>query len=255
MSESLVGNLLVASTVAPPSVFSQSVCLVVHQDPDAIVGVMLNRPIAVPPDELLHQWLGGPKPPSEGKTPLPNQLAAGDASGQPGLGEHLSSIQAPGGQAAGGQAAGGQLPVGQVGESGQIGQAIGGKSIGGGGGGARIHFGGPLSGPLLALHGEPQAAESEAGPGVYVAAQQQHLRQLVQQHDSDFRLIIGHSGWSTRQLRDELLAGYWHVLPATRENTLPVHDDLWPRLLRRAAGVSLASWVGAADSGGQVGLN
>lgn len=209
MNESLVGKLLIASTVAPASVFHQSVCLIVHQDTEAIVGLLLNRPIVTPPTGLLKQWL----------EPSPEDPESSSA------GLRLPELAAADDQPASSR------------------------------GGAAMHFGGPLSGPLLALHGLPQAAEAEASPGIYVAAAQQNLQQLVQQHTTDFRLIIGHCGWSVQQMHDELLAGYWHLLPSTPENTLRLHDDLWPLLIHRATGLSLASWVGARDTSGEVGLN
>jgi hypothetical protein len=36
---------------------------------------------------------------------------------------------------------------------------------------------------------------------------------------------------------------------------LPIEQDLWPLLFRRAAGASIAKWLGTTDTGGNVELN
>jgi putative transcriptional regulator len=121
--------------------------------------------------------------------------------------------------------------------------------------GAMVHFGGPLSGPVVALHGSRELAEAEAGAGIYVAAQKKNLEQLVKQQTGNVRLIIGHAAWSSEQLDKEFEAGFWHILPATPEMVLPIEQDLWPLLFRRAAGASIAKWLGTTDTGGNVELN
>ena len=118
-----------------------------------------------------------------------------------------------------------------------------------------VHFGGPLSGPVVAVHGSLALAEVETGQGIYVAAQKDHLEALVRERPSDYRLIIGHAAWSAQQLASELDAGMWHLLPATPETVFPLQADLWPYLIRRATGASVASWVGADDNAGRAGLN
>ena len=219
MTQSLVGNLLVASTLVHEPLFSRGVCLVVHHDENGAIGVMLNRPIMPPPQALLKILNPGadlpdaPAAASSGKSRLPASSA--------GVSE---SIAVSGGEQNG-------LVPGMV------------------------HFGGPLSGPVVAVHSSLALAEVETGRGVYVAAQKDHLETLVRECSSDYRLIIGHAGWSAQQLAGELAAGFWHVLPATPETVFPLHADLWPYLIRRATGASVAAWVGAPDTVGMSGLN
>ncbi len=111
-----------------------------------------------------------------------------------------------------------------------------------------IHYGGPLAGPIVALHNSTSLAEAQAGNGIYVAAQKKNLEQLVRSHPGRFRLIVGHAGWSSEQLQQEVESGYWHVLPASPEMIFDVDADLWPLLIRRATGSSMARWVGAPDN-------
>jgi putative transcriptional regulator len=79
-----------------------------------------------------------------------------------------------------------------------------------------VHVGGPVSGPLLALHTDEALAEMEILPGLYFAAQREHLEKLLLQHPGhDFRLFIGHAGWAGGQLENELQQGAWLTTPAT----------------------------------------
>jgi putative transcriptional regulator len=118
-----------------------------------------------------------------------------------------------------------------------------------------LHFGGPLSGPVVAIHASSEYAEAETGSGIYVAAQKQHLEQLVRHRPGPYRLIVGHLGWSAAQLRDEIARGVWHVVPATPEIVFAADHEMWTHLIRRATAGSVASWLGVRDVPGAAGLN
>ncbi len=66
MPRSLVGNVLVASTLIHEPLFARGVCLVVHHDEDGAIGVMLNRPIWPPSADLLKLLCGGNEPSAQG---------------------------------------------------------------------------------------------------------------------------------------------------------------------------------------------
>ncbi len=108
-----------------------------------------------------------------------------------------------------------------------------------------VHFGGPLSGPVVALHASPALAESETLTGVYVAAQKSHLEQLLKQTQAPMRLIVGHAGWGAGQLEAEIENGDWHVALADTEIVFGHNEAMWSRLLRPACGLSIARWIGA----------
>lgn len=290
MTESLVGKLMIASTVVPESVFSRAVCLMVHHDENGAIGVLLNRPVAAPPQSLID-WILTPEKLSDesavsgdeteeevGSDSDATAELEADEDPSPTLkkGSHKHPSGHPGGNGAKGlnrlpkaggkghDSAAGQGSSATGGEPSQglsEGPADGGGMIFGGSvspadyTGAMVHFGGPLSGPVVALHGSRELAEAEAGAGIYVAAQKKHLEQLVKQQTGNVRLIIGHAAWSSEQLEKEFEAGYWHLLPATPEMVLPTEQDLWPLLFRRAAGATVAKWLGTTDTGGNVELN
>lgn len=180
-TESFAGKLLVASTILDSPFFERSVCLVVQHDEDGTIGLVLNRPLAPQPNELLA-------------------MLSDDS------GDRLAPSMS----------------------------------------GAMVHFGGPLSGPVVALHSAPILAEAETAEGVYVAAQKDHLQQLLGTTDSPYRLLVGHAGWSLGQLENEIAQGHWHVMPASSEAVFSPDESMWPSLIRRACGHSVARWINAS---------
>ncbi len=266
MSESLAGKLLVASTVSEDPIVNRSVCLLVHDDADSAIGVMLNRPMRPSPEQLLSM-LGSPEARSDDEHPFDDEHGFGGEhgfadehafGGKPGSGGEsdgppLDDVAAsegahPSRPASGVNRIQGVSPNGS--EAGDPGSSGADPHRGG-----TLHFGGPLSGPIVAIHTSSEYAEAETGRGIYVAAQKQHLEELVRRHPVPYRLIVGHLGWSSDQLREEIANGFWHVLPATAEMIFAGEGDLWPRLIRRATAGSVSSWIGTPDVVGAAELN
>ena len=96
-----------------------------------------------------------------------------------------------------------------------------------------VHFGGPVSGPLLALHLSPKLGEKRVPPGVYLAAARDHLERLVRQDKIPFRLFVGHAGWTGGQLENELAQGVWMTLPARPEHVFADEQNLWKSTLQQ----------------------
>jgi putative transcriptional regulator len=90
-----------------------------------------------------------------------------------------------------------------------------------------VNLGGPVSGPVIAVHSCPAFAEAEVPPGVFLASQRDNLDHIVEHPDLPFLLFIGHSGWTPGQLESELAQGVWHVTPATVEQIFGDDDRLW----------------------------
>lgn len=101
-----------------------------------------------------------------------------------------------------------------------------------------VHLGGPVSGPIMAVHTQQDLAEMEIVSGLFFAAKKQNLDQLVRQ-EGQFKLFIGHAGWGPGQLENEIEQGGWRIVPARVQDVFDPGDDLWERLLRRANGAVL----------------
>jgi len=97
----------------------------------------------------------------------------------------------------------------------------------------RVHLGGPVSGPLMAVHSDASLAEMEIVPGVFFAAQREHLEGLLQQHEHAFRFFVGHSGWGGGQLESELEQGAWLTTPASPDRVFCTDDDLWRQVTQQ----------------------
>ncbi len=96
-----------------------------------------------------------------------------------------------------------------------------------------VHVGGPVAGPLIALHSDVSHSEVEVAQGVYFASDKESIIQIVTKPQGLFRLFIGYSGWAARQLDMELEAGGWLTEPATCAEVFSDHTDLWNRVSRR----------------------
>lgn len=96
-----------------------------------------------------------------------------------------------------------------------------------------VFVGGPVSGPLIAVHSNDDLAEFEVLPGVYFATDQEFVVQVVTAPEGPYRLFVGYSGWSAGQLEGELEAGGWLIDVATRDDVFSDYSDLWNRIARR----------------------
>jgi putative transcriptional regulator len=98
-----------------------------------------------------------------------------------------------------------------------------------------VNVGGPVEGPLIAVHTEPTCSENEVLPGVYVATQKDFLDSVVTQKGRPFRVFSGYAGWAGGQLEGELKMGGWLTMPATSDLIFGREEDLW-RAVTRAIG-------------------
>ena len=93
-----------------------------------------------------------------------------------------------------------------------------------------LFVGGPVEGPLMAIHIHESLADQTVLPGVFFSVQKENLTQLVSKPDDSYRLFIGHAGWGAGQLEAEMKEGSWLTMPATAETVFYSEDDLWDKL-------------------------
>lgn len=96
-----------------------------------------------------------------------------------------------------------------------------------------VHLGGPVPGPVMAIHASGGLGEMDLIEGVFLTAKKQNLDDLVRQEGS-FKIFTGNAGWGAGQLENEIEQGAWKTLPARAEDIFDAGDDLWQRLMRRA---------------------
>src|SRR3972149_10712788 len=95
-----------------------------------------------------------------------------------------------------------------------------------------IYLGGPVPGPLMAVHCEELLSEMQIIPGLFFSASTQNLDALVTHPQSNLKIFIGHSGWGAGQLDQELQQGAWLSIPSTPEFVFFDSSELWPTITR-----------------------
>lgn len=118
-----------------------------------------------------------------------------------------------------------------------------------------VNVGGPVSGPLIAVHTDAEAAEMQVIPGLYFSAQREHLERLVSQDDHPFRLFVGHSGWGKGQLERELEQGAWFTTAATIDDVFDDESVMWRKIAGRIGSQLLASTLNLRDIPPDPGMN
>jgi putative transcriptional regulator len=94
-----------------------------------------------------------------------------------------------------------------------------------------VHAGGPLGGPLTALHTHEQFGDLRVAPGVFLAVERDSLDAVVRQQEEPFRLFAGIADWEAGELEAEIAQGDWLLLPASKVLLFAPPEDLWRRAL------------------------
>jgi putative transcriptional regulator len=84
--------------------------------------------------------------------------------------------------------------------------------------------------------------------GIYLAAQAEHLKQLVTASQNPFRLYVGHTSWGPTELEQQIVNGDWHVLPAVPELVFDDESTMWHRAVRTIGNNVLESITGLPAS-------
>jgi len=104
-------------------------------------------------------------------------------------------------------------------------------------------IGGPVAGPLAALHTDPALSEREVVPGVHFARRGDLLSALVAGEAGPLKVFAGYSGWGPGQLEKEIEGGSWGVTTATAEFAFGDESTLWHRVSRQIADERLIGWL------------
>ena len=91
-----------------------------------------------------------------------------------------------------------------------------------------IYNGGPVEGPLMALHTKRSFSDHGIVNGLHFAASKDNIQEILESDHQPFRIFSGYSGWGSDQLESELEEGAWLTHPATRKLVFTDEQlDLW----------------------------
>jgi putative transcriptional regulator len=96
-----------------------------------------------------------------------------------------------------------------------------------------VHIGGPVPGPLLALHTVEKQSDQEILPGLHVTGQESAFEALIQNPTAKYRFFSGHAGWGSGQLEGELKVGGWLQSDATIDDVFSDFETLWDQVTSR----------------------
>jgi putative transcriptional regulator len=100
--------------------------------------------------------------------------------------------------------------------------------------GPRRYFGGPVTGPLMAVHTDERFAELEVLPGVFFAGRRKNVLALMRSKEQPCKVFTGYAGWGPGQLEHEVDDGIWRAIPATPAKIFSNGDTLWKSLAGQA---------------------
>jgi putative transcriptional regulator len=97
----------------------------------------------------------------------------------------------------------------------------------------RVFVGGPVPGPLIAIHDQRRLGEREVLPKLYMSMQKDAIDALVKEQDARFRLFSSHAGWGGGQLENELSVGGWLTTPAEAADVFGDPETAWKDICGR----------------------
>ena len=112
----------------------------------------------------------------------------------------------------------------------------------------KLVAGGPVEGPVLAIHREQNLAEVEIKGGLFVSVQQDAIEQLSEmefyEDDVSLRIVLGAVSWEHGQLENEIDNGFWFVTDGEPESVFSDPATLWKRSVRRYGADSIKQLTG-----------
>lgn len=106
-----------------------------------------------------------------------------------------------------------------------------------------IYEGGPVDGPLLAVHSLPGIGTpiGDESAGVWLTGDEDHLRLLLTRVDADVRFVTQYSGWGPGQLDQEMEFGGWLVGNADQAVVFDDPEQVWESAVKRCGREVLSS--------------
>lgn len=102
-----------------------------------------------------------------------------------------------------------------------------------------LYLGGPIEGPLVAIHTQAEYADLEVTTSLYYSVQPDYLEKLVAQENDRVRFIAGYAGWGAGQLESEIEEKAWIIGPASSDQVFRHESRLWEQIRKEFADASL----------------
>lgn len=129
-----------------------------------------------------------------------------------------------------------------------------------------LMIGGPLDGPVMALHQNEALAEMQIRDGVFVSCSQEALRAIVEGEvdedgfeyaspESSYRIVLGVAGWQTPQIHAEIKSGLWYPVEGEADIVFEDSASMWFTALRRYGDNMMTYVTGYDPAGIDCGLN
>lgn len=217
---SLKGKLLIAVPRLPDVNFYRSVVLILRHDDQGALGLVLNRPTEVLVSELWKNVSNQDSDTDEFSAGFGDfKLDIDDFNAAEFDPVDLEDQQNKGPQSAGYDAEKAGANSQDAEDSENSNSEISDNSY--------VCFGGPVPGPLMALHCSFSLAENDVIPGVFYSVRKTHIAQLISTNRDPLKIFSGHSGWGPGQLDAEIEVGGWLVMDAEYQHIFEADEELW----------------------------
>jgi putative transcriptional regulator len=108
-----------------------------------------------------------------------------------------------------------------------------------------IRLGGPVAGPLMAIHDVEALADREVIPGVYSSVEADKVRELIRRRHEPCLIVANYAGWGPGQLEGEFDVDSWVTLPAAVDHVFGAEAaGLWAAVVRAANARKLSEFLG-----------
>ena len=112
---------------------------------------------------------------------------------------------------------------------------------------AQLVHGGPMGGPVFAIHKFQSLAEMEMPGDLFITAKAESIQQLFDRNPDNYRIYMGIAGWKPDQLVDEIDRGLWYVMDSDPEDIFDDAEWLWEKALFRFGEVALCDILGISE--------
>ena len=108
----------------------------------------------------------------------------------------------------------------------------------------QLVHGGPMGGPVFAIHRDESLGEVEIAGDVFISAKAESIQQLFDQNPDDYRIFLGIAGWRPDQLESEIEQGLWYVMDSDPDDIFDDSTWLWEKSMFRFGEYALCDVVG-----------